>query len=276
MEGKGRLFLVGTPIGNLGDLSRRAEEVLSRVDWIACEDTRHSRILLERFGITTRVTSLPAFDERRRAGGLVQKMLRGEDVALVTDAGMPGVSDPGEALVRLAVEEGIDVIPIPGPTAALAALAASGLPTSRFAFFGFLPRKGRGRKEALEAVAAFDGTSILYESPRRLRETLEDLREALGDRRACVARELTKLHEEFLRGTISELLERLGEEVLGEITVVVEGGPRDASEADPEGLLRARLAAGASVKDAAREVAEALGLPRKEVYRRALEIASED
>lgn len=276
MEGKGRLFLVGTPIGNLGDLSRRAEEVLSRVDWIACEDTRHSRILLERFGITTRVTSLPAFDERRRAGGLVQKMLRGEDVALVTDAGMPGVSDPGEALVRLAVEEGIDVIPIPGPTAALAALAASGLPTSRFAFFGFLPRKGRGRKEALEAVAAFDGTSILYESPRRLRETLEDLREALGDRRACVARELTKLHEEFLRGTISELLERLGEEVLGEITVVVEGGPREASEADPEGLLRARLAAGASVKDAAREVAEALGLPRKEVYRRALEIASED
>lgn len=272
---RGRLYLVGTPIGNLDDLSPRAIETLRKVHLVACEDTRRSRILLDRFGVSTPTTSLPAFDEERRAPKILDRLRAGEDVALVTDAGMPGISDPGEALVRLALEEGIEVVPIPGPTAALAALAASGLPASRFAFFGFLPRKGKARRAVIEEIAAFRGTSILYESPRRLAETLADLRETLGDRRACVARELTKLHEEIARGRLSELEERFSGEVLGEVTVIVEGGPGAEAAADPDALLRARLAAGASVKDAAREVAEALGLPRKDVYRRALEIASE-
>lgn len=272
---QGRLFLVGTPIGNLDDISARALETLRQVRLIACEDTRRTRVLLDRFAIPTPLRSLPAFAEERRAPKILERLLAGDDVALVTDAGMPGISDPGEALVRLALEEGVEVVPIPGPTAALTALAASGLPTGRFAFFGFLPRKGKGRREALEEMAAFPGTLILYESPRRIAETLRDLQEALGDRPACVARELTKLHEEFARGTLSELADRFAGEVLGEITLIVEGRRAEEKAADPDDLLRARLRAGASVKDAAREVAEALGLPRKEVYRRALELASE-
>jgi len=273
----GRLFLVGTPLGNLDDVSARALETLRSVDLVACEDTRRTRVLLERFGIDAPLRSLPAFDEERRAHGLIERLLAGEDVALVTDAGMPGISDPGEILVRMAIERGVEVVPIPGPTAALTALAASGLPTGRFAFFGFLPRKGSGRRKLLEEMAAFPGTLILYESPRRLAETLRDLRDALGDRRACVARELTKIHEEFRRGTLSELAAHYAGEVLGEVTVVVEGRPAEReAAADPDQLLRARLRGGASVKDATREVAEALGLPRKEVYRRALELAAEE
>ncbi|AKU91279.1 16S rRNA (cytidine(1402)-2'-O)-methyltransferase [Vulgatibacter incomptus] len=275
---KGTLYLVGTPIGNLADISRRAIETLGAVQLVACEDTRHTRILLDRVGVSTRVTSLPAFDEKRRAAGLVDRLVAGENVALVTDAGMPGISDPGSEVVRLAVEAGVRVVPIPGASAPLAALAASGLPTERFTFFGFLPRKGGTRKEALEELRASTGTLLLFESPRRLGETLLDLREALGDRRACVARELTKLHEELVRGTLSELAEHFSGEVLGEITLVIEGAPRAApsTEADVDGLLRGRLAAGASVKDASREVAEALGLAKKDVYRRALELASEE
>src|SRR5690606_20668404 len=185
---RGTLYLVGTPIGNLDDISSRAIETLRQVRLVACEDTRRTRILLDRFGIETPTTALPAFDEERRAPRILERLRAGDDVALVTDAGMPGISDPGEALVRLAVEEGVQVVPIPGPSAALAALAASGLPTSRFAFFGFLPRKGKARRETIAQIAAFPGTCILYESPRRLAETLRDLQETLGDRRACVAR----------------------------------------------------------------------------------------
>lgn len=275
-EEKGTLYLVGTPIGNLGDVSGRALDTLRSVDLIACEDTRHTRILLDRHGIAAKVTAIPAFDEDRRAGGLVERLTAGESIAMVSDAGMPGISDPGSELVRRAVEAGVRVVPIPGPSASLAALAASGLPTDRFTFFGFLPRKGGARREAIEELLRAPGTLILFESPRRLHETLLDLRDGLGDRRACVARELTKIHEEFARGTLSELADRFAGEVLGEITLVIEGAPKRAAEAaDPDSLLRARLAAGTSVKDAAREVAEALGLPRKEVYKRALELASE-
>ncbi len=276
MEGAGTLYLVGTPIGNLGDISRRAIECLGAVRLIACEDTRHTRILLDHYGISTAVTSLPAFDEKRRAAGLVERLASGDDVALVTDAGMPGISDPGTEVVRLAVEAGIRVVPIPGPSAPLAALAASGLPTERFTFFGFLPRKGGARAAAIEELEGAVGTLLLFESPRRLHQTLLDLQEALGDRRACVARELTKRFEELARGRLSELAAHFDGEVLGEITLVVEGGRREAPEAgvDLDQLLRARLDAGVSVKDAARELAEAYGLPRKEVYRRALELCA--
>jgi len=275
MADTGTLYLVGTPIGNLGDVSERALATLRAVDLVACEDTRRTRVLLDRHGIAARVTALPAFDEARRAGGIVERLRAGEDVALVTDAGMPGVSDPGAELVRLTVEAGIPVVPIPGPTAAIAALAASGLPTDRFTFYGFLPRKGGARRQALEELRAAPGTLILYESPRRLRETLLDLRDALGDRRACVAREITKVHETFVRGRLSELAERFAGEVLGEVTLVVEGRsgqPPAEAAGDPDAMLRERLEAGASVRDAAREVADALGLPRKAVYQRALEL----
>jgi 16S rRNA (cytidine1402-2'-O)-methyltransferase len=268
----GTLYLVGTPIGNLEDVTLRALSVLRRADAVVCEDTRHTRKLLDRHGIAPRtLVSLPAFDEKRRAAAVIDRLAAGETVALVTDAGMPLVSDPGGEVVRLAVEAGIRVVPVPGPSAPLAALAASGIPGDRFTFFGFLPRKGGARREALDALSRAPGALVLFESPRRLGATLADLREALGDRRACVARELTKVHEELVRGTLSELAAHFSGEVLGEITVVIEGREAIPVELpDPDELLRERLAAGVSVKDAAREVAEALGLPRKDVYRRAL------
>lgn len=276
-EPSGTLYLVATPIGNLEDITLRALSVLRSVGAVVCEDTRHTRKLLDRHGIAPRaLVSLPAFDERRRAGGVIDRLLSGEDVALVTDAGMPLVSDPGGEVVRRAVEAGVRVVPVPGPSAPLLALAASGIPADRFTFFGFLPRKGGARREALEALARAPGALLLFESPRRLGATLADLREVLGDRRACVARELTKLHEELARGTLSTLAERFSGEVLGEITLVIEGREEIPVEpADPDEVLRERLAAGVSVKDAAREVAEALGLPKKDVYRRALALQGE-
>ncbi len=270
----GTLYVVGTPIGNLEDITLRALGVLKSVGAVVCEDTRHTRKLLDRHGIVPRaLVSLPAFDEKRRAPAVIERLLAGEEVALCTDAGMPLVSDPGGELVRLAVEAGVRVVPVPGPSAPLLALAGAGIPADRFTFFGFLPRKGGARREALEALARAPGALVLFESPRRLGATLVDLREALGDRRACVARELTKLHEEFARGSLSELAARFSGEVLGEITVVIEGREAIPVEPpDPDDLLRERLAAGASVKDAAREVAEATGLPKKDIYRRALEL----
>jgi 16S rRNA (cytidine1402-2'-O)-methyltransferase len=272
----GTLYLVGTPIGNLEDITLRALTVLRGVGVVVCEDTRHTRKLLDRHGLAPRaLISLPAFDERRRAAGVVERLLAGEDVALVTDAGTPIVSDPGGEVVRRAVEAGVRVVPVPGPSAPLLALAAAGIPADRFTFFGFLPRKGGARRDALAALARAPGALVLFESPRRLRATLADLQEALGDRRACVARELTKVHEELARGTLSSLAERFSGEVLGEITVVVEGGEAIPVEPpDPDDALRERLEAGASVKDAAREVADALGLPKKDVYRRALELSA--
>ena len=188
--------------------SSRALETLRQVAFVACEDTRHSRVLLEHFGIAAD-TGEPARLRRgpaRRAHP--DRMVAGEDCALVTDAGSPGISDPGEKLVAEALERGVKVVPVPGPTALVAALSASGLPTGRFHFLGFLPRKGPERQAMLEEVAPLSATLALYESPRRLAETLVDLRDALGERRAVVARELTKLHEEFVRGTLSSLGER--------------------------------------------------------------------
>src|SRR5437868_1859589 len=184
----GTLYLVATPIGNLGDISSRALDVLRRVAFVACEDTRHSRVLLEHFGLAPETVSLPAFAEGQRAGRILDRITAGEDCALITDAGSPGISDPGERLVAEALERGVSVVPLPGPTALIAALSASGLPTGRFHFLGFLPRKGPERRAMLEEVAQLTATLVLYESPRRLGETLADLLEAWGDRRACVAR----------------------------------------------------------------------------------------
>lgn len=271
----GTLFLVATPLGNLGDVTYRAVETLAAATAIVVEDTRRARILCERYGIARPLVSMPAFREQDQADALVRRLLQGETLALITDAGSPGISDPGTALVAKAIAEGVKVVPVPGPSAAVSALSASGLPTDRFFFAGFLPRKGTGRESALMLLKRLDATVVLYESPERLRETLEDLREAFGDRRAVVARELTKVHEEFARGKLSELAQRFGGEVRGEITLVVEGASTDESVAATDEAILAeierRLAAGeGSVKEIAGEIAKATGRPRREVYDLAL------
>lgn len=269
----GRLFLVATPIGNLGDLSPRAVEILKAVQVIACEDTRHSRILLEKFGVGTATTSLPAFAEGERAHALVARLAAGDDVALVTDAGSPGISDPGERLVAEALAAGATVVPVPGPAALVAALSASGLPTGRFHFLGFLPRQASEARAMLDEVAGLAATLVLYESPKRLGDTLALLHEALGERRACVARELTKVHEEFVRAPLSELAARYRDaEVKGEVVVLVEGRVREARwpEAEVVAALEAGLARGERLKALAGDVAKASGWSSQELYRRGL------
>ncbi|WP_141621038.1 16S rRNA (cytidine(1402)-2'-O)-methyltransferase [Myxococcus sp. AB036A] len=272
----GTLYLVATPIGNLGDITSRALETLRAVRFIACEDTRHSRVLLDHFGIGGKdLVSLPAFAEGQRAGRILDRIGEGEDCALVTDAGSPAISDPGEKLVAEALERGLTVVPVPGPTALVAALSASGLPTGRFHFLGFLPRKGAERRAMLEEVAQLSATLVLYESPRRLSETLPDLLDAWGDRRACVARELTKLHEEFARGTLSELAARYAvEEPRGEVVVLVEGrtGETRWSEEELRRALEEGLSRGEKLKALSTELARRAGWAGQDVYRLGLSL----
>lgn len=271
----GTLYLVATPIGNLGDITSRALEVLKRVAFVACEDTRHSRVLLEHFGLNPETVSLPAFAEGQRAGRILDRIAAGEDCALITDAGSPGISDPGERLVAEALERGLTVVPVPGATALVAALSASGLPTGRFHFLGFLPRKGPERRAMLEEVAQLSATLVLYESPRRLGETLADLVEAWGDRRACVARELTKVHEEFVRAPLSELAARYGaEEPRGEVVVLVEGrtGERRWSEEELRKALEEGLSRGEKLKALSTELARRAGWSGQDVYRLGLNL----
>ena len=272
----GKLFLVATPIGNLSDISERAVKTLREVAFIACEDTRRTRILLQHQGISREMVSLPAFDEAFRAKAIVDRILAGQDCALVTDAGTPGISDPGEKLVAEALARDIQVLPIPGPSAFVLALSASGLPTSRFHFLGFLPRKEGERAAMLEEVEALSATLLIYESPRRVLETLADCLNALGDRRACVARELTKVHEEFLRGTLSGLISRLRnrEELKGEVVILIEG--RAAVERwETEKLrsaLEAGLESGEKLKDLAKELSRESGWPSQQIYRLGLSV----
>lgn len=273
--GPGTLHVLATPIGNLSDLSPRAAEVLRGAAAVAAEDTRRTLKLFAHLGAAAPpLLSLPAFDERARLGPILDRLAAGEEVALCTDAGTPGVSDPGAALVAAAWDLGARVVPIPGPSAALAALAASGFPADRFTFAGFLPRKGGGRAEALAWLATVPTSIVLYEAGNRTRETLLDLAGALGaDRLGLVARELTKLHEELLRGPLAALAERLLGEVRGEVTLVVAppapGAALAPSAAPAEPLeeeLRRRIAAGEPPSALAREVARARGLKRSEVY----------
>jgi 16S rRNA (cytidine1402-2'-O)-methyltransferase len=271
--GAGTLWVLATPIGNLGDLSPRAAEVLRRCSAVAAEDTRRTRKLYAHLGAKApTLLSLPAFDERDRLAPVLARLAAGEEVALCTDAGTPGVSDPGAALVEAAWAAGARVVPVPGPSAVLAALAASGLPADRFTFAGFLPRKGGGRAEALRWLAAQPCTLVVYEAGNRTAGTLRDLRAALGDRPAALARELTKLHEEVARGLLSELADRFSGEVRGEVTLVVAPpGPGVAPPAEPdlpslEEELRARLDRGERPSAIAREVARVRGLLRADVY----------
>jgi len=252
----GTLYVIATPIGNLGDLSPRAAEVLRSVAAIAAEDTRRTLQLLAHLGAPApTMLSLPAFDERGRASAVLARLAAGEDVALCTDAGTPGVSDPGQQLVAAAWAAGVRVVPIPGPCAAVAALACSGLPSDRFFVQGFLPRKGGGRAEVLRQLAGIPATLVLYEAGNRVGETLRDLRAALGDREAALARELTKLHEEVARGKLSHLADRFAGGARGEVTIVLAGAEAGVAPAEPEPLeavLRRRMAAGEA--------------PRAEVY----------
>jgi len=270
-DGIGTVYLVATPIGNLEDLSPRALRLLREVAVIACEDTRHTALLCRHFGVETPRVSLHAHNEARRVPELLARLERGESIALVSDAGTPLVSDPGERLVRAAIAAGAPVVPVPGPSALLAALVASGFTARPFAFAGFLSRRGAERARELAALAAFPGTLVLYEAPNRAAATLADLRAALGPRRVALARELTKRHEAVLRGVLGEL--ELAE-LRGELTIVVEGPgepePRPAADAEVEAEIARLLAAGSSARDAAREVAGRFGLSRRDAYARVL------
>jgi 16S rRNA (cytidine1402-2'-O)-methyltransferase len=266
----GTLFIVATPIGNLEDISARALRVLGAVSLIAAEDTRRTRQLLTHFDLHVPLTSLHEHNEARKVEVVLQALADG-DVALVSDAGTPGISDPGQALVSAVLAAGYSVIPIPGPAAVIAALVGSGLPSETFYFLGFLARKASERRAQLEAVASLPTTLIAYESPHRLRDALSDILTVLGDRPMAVARELTKVHEEFVRGPVSEVGAHFGRhEPLGEITLVIAGAsPAAAVRWDQEQVetaLRERLAAGLRLKDAARQVADASGWTARDVY----------
>ena len=266
----GTLILVGTPIGNLKDASERLRETLARVQVIACEDTRRTGRLLEALEIEREARLVSYFEgnERKQTPHLIEQLRGGSDVALVTDGGMPSFSDPGYRLVRAAIAAGVEVDVVPGPAAAIAALVVSGLPTDRFAFEGFLPRKEAARRARLGEIAEDPRTLLLFESPQRLRALLRDAAETLGpDRRAAVVRELTKLHQEIRRGALGELAEAIPDEVKGEVTVVIAG----ASPAAPDvGALAARVNElvdeGLSRKEAAARVAEGSGASRRALY----------
>lgn len=279
----GTLFIVGTPIGNLEDITHRALRILRSVAVIACEDTRETRKLLQHFQIDTPTTSYHEHNRRKAGPMLIRRLLEGEDVALVSDAGMPAISDPGEELVRSAVEAGIPVVPIPGPTAFVTALVASGLPTRRFAFEGFLPHKGRERRRALERLKGEERTLILYEAPHRLLETLRDLRAALGDRQMVAGREMTKIHEEYVRGAISEVIDHFTRHApRGEFVLVLQGAEEDAAggEAPDPALLaqevEAFMAQGVDRRVAMKEVALRYGVSRKAVYQALLDAKEQE
>ena len=267
----GALVLIGTPIGNLGDLSPRAVEELARADIVACEDSRRTGRLLQHAGVGARaLLVVNDHNEAQRVGDVLTRLARGERVAVVTDAGMPGISDPGERLVRAAARDGHTIEVVPGPSAAIAALVASGLPTARFVFEGFLSRKAGARRQRLAELVDDERTLVFYEAPHRLAATLTDLCAVLGAwRRVAVARELTKLHEEIWRGHLNEAAAWAAETPpRGEIALVVQGAlpPGPADEADVEAAVQARLDAGDSARDAATTVAADLGVPKRQAY----------
>lgn len=267
------LYIVATPIGNLEDITLRALRVLREVDLIAAEDTRQTRKLLARYDIQTELTSYHEHNERSKAVQLVERLESGESIALVSDAGTPTVSDPGYHLVREAVARGIRVSPIPGASAVTTALSASGLPTGRFAFEGFLPSRRSQRLEALAGHKSERRTLIYYESPHRIAETLKDIHEVLGDRQMAVARELTKIHEEFTRGLVSEVLAQLSSrELRGECTLVVAGSspPGAFDERELEAEIRSLKESGLKASAIAKALAQIHDVPKREVYRKVL------
>ena len=271
----GTLYLIATPIGNLEDITHRAVRLLGEVELIACEDTRHTKKLLNHYGINTTTISYHEHNERERSRELIERLKSGADVAVVSDAGTPGISDPGFRLARIAIDSGVQVVPVPGASALISALVASGLPTDEFFFCGFLPARSGARRTRLSELRSLPATLIFYEGPHRIAATLKDALEILGERQAVVARELTKMHEEIARGSLSELTARFSspESARGEMVLMIDrtvmpnetGNPSDATvsalvaEFESKGLDHR-----AALKKAARE----LGLSRDEAYRR--------
>ena len=274
-ESLGKLYVVGTPIGNLEDITFRAVSTLKGVDLIACEDTRRTGRLLKRYSIRTPTVSYHEYNEMTRGPELVLQLEEGSHIALVSDAGMPGISDPGYRLVHLAIRHGIPVTPVPGVTAFVAALSAAGLPIDEFHFVGFLPRKSGPRRKALEALKLAGGTLIFYEAPHRVVEMLKDLLAVLGERPVAVAREVTKTYEEFLRGELGEVLARLkAKPVKGELTVLIgpvgsrtEPARPEAPGSVAEAVERAMVLEGLSERAALKAVARARGISKSEAYR---------
>ena len=275
---RGMLYVVATPIGNPEDLTARAVRALAEVELIACEDTRRTGRMLAAHSIRTPTVSYFEHNEERRTRALVERLRMGAQIAIVTDAGTPAISDPGYRLVRAAIEAGIGVRPIPGPSAVIAALSIAGLPTDRFVFEGFLPSKAGERRRTLERLAREERTLVFYEAARRLPETLTDMATAFGGERiAAVVREMTKTYEETIRGSLTELASRFAsQEVLGEVTLVVEGAPpgRQAGvssiQADESRMVEVLCEAGLSLKQAAAAVAKLTGAARRDVYQLAL------
>jgi 16S rRNA (cytidine1402-2'-O)-methyltransferase len=265
------LYLVATPIGNLEDITLRALRVLrEEATLIACEDTRQTQKLLEHFGIRKPVISYHEHNEEARTAELIERLIAGDTVALVSDAGTPLVSDPGYRLVNSAIAASIRVVPIPGVSAVLTALGASGLPTDDFRFAGFLPSKSGARQRFLKQLAAETTTLIVYESPHRVLESLEDIRRVMGDRRIVLGRELTKLHEEFLRGSVSEVSEALRARpaIKGEITLVIARADKVAATGDPVAEVLSLQSAGMDRMEAIKAVAKQFGLGKRELYQK--------
>jgi 16S rRNA (cytidine1402-2'-O)-methyltransferase len=272
----GTLYLVATPIGNLADITHRALQVLRDVDLIACEDTRHTRKLLQHYGIDTKTISYHEHNEQQRAAELIELLKDGSNVAVVSDAGTPAISDPGFRLVRAAVENEMTIVPLPGPSALISALIATGLPTDQFFFGGFLPARSSARRARFDELRSVPGTLIFYEAPHRLATSLRDAHEILGEREAVVARELTKLYEEFRRGRLSELAEHYStvEQPRGEIVLLIDRTVLDeAAAAQPTSvaaLMKQFEATGLDHRAALKKAARELGLSRAEAYRRLL------
>lgn len=265
---KGTLYIVSTPIGNLEDITLRALRVLKEVDVIAAEDTRHSLKLLNHYGISKPLISYWGEKEKAKAEETIRRLNSGQSVALISDAGTPGISDPGTVLIKRAIEEGVEIVPLPGPTAMIAALAVSGLPTEEFIFAGFLPSKRARRRKALSELRLEKRTLIFYEAPHRILDCLSDMAELFGARRAAVVKEITKMHEEIMRGDLGEILENLERSTIaGEYVIVVEGQEEKSGNAqDAVREVRELMKKGLGRKEAVSRIAEDHGISKKELY----------
>jgi len=272
----GTLFLVATPIGNLGDMTPRALEVLAAADFIAAEDTRRTLQLLNHFSIKGKLIHYDENNKEKQGPVLLQELLEGKNIALVTDAGFPGISDPGEAMAKLAIEKGVTVVPVPGANACLTALVASGLPSTPFFFGAFLPKSKKNRKEQLEKWKNIPATVVLYEAPHRIVDVLEEILAAWGDRQMAFGRELTKLHEEFWRGTVSQAIAYLKENTpRGEFVLVIaqaqEVPAEDEEEKDPLEAVKEKIAAGVPKKEALAQIAKQFKIPKRDLYNRLIQ-----
>jgi len=279
MSEKGKLYICGTPIGNLDDITFRAVKTLENVDLIAAEDTRRTEQLLNHFKIDNKLTSYHEHNEREKAKKLIAELKDGYDIALVSDAGMPGISDPGLILIKEAIKVNIEIIPVPGPTALIPALVVSGIQTDKFSFFGFVPKKGKEREEFIEELINEEKTSIFYESPYRVKKIFEDLSEKIPERKAALVREITKIHEEKIYGTVNDIIKKIeSKEIKGEIVVVIEG--RTKEDLDIEswtdiGILehvQLFMENGYTKKEAIKKVAEIRDIQKKKVYKEAIQI----